>query len=108
MLHRGDFLLLLGVGLMIIGIGSKLEKSMGQEGTVKEIKAEVTMIPGKININTANLRQLIDLPGIGEKMAQRIIDYRLVNGLFKSKEAIKRVKGIGDKTYEALKNKIDI
>jgi len=41
-------------------------------------------------------------------MAQRIIDYRLVNGLFKSKEAIKGVKGIGEKTYETLKSKIDI
>ena len=108
MLHRGDFLLLLGVGLMIVGIGSKLEKSMGQGEVLKEIRAEPTIILGKININTANLRQLIDLPGIGEKMAQRIIDYRLVNGPFKSKEAFKGVNGIGEKTYEALKNKIDI
>jgi comEA protein len=93
---------------MVVGIGFKLEESMGKKEVLREIKAEPTVILGKININTANLRQLIDLPGIGEKIAQRIIDYRLSNGLFKNKEAIKNVSGIGEKTYEALKNKIDI
>jgi competence protein ComEA len=63
---------------------------------------------GIININTANKRQLMDLPGIGEKMGQRIIDYRESVGSFKRKEDIKGVKGIGEKTYEALKNKISI
>ena len=107
MLRWGDLLLLLGVGLMIIGIGFKLEESVGKKEVLKEIKSEEVVF-GKININSANLRQLVDLPGIGEKMGQRIIDYRLSNGPFKSKEAIKGVKGIGEKTYESLKNKIDI
>lgn len=93
---------------MIIGIGLKLEESVGKKEVLKKIKGESIVVSGKININSANLRQLVDLPGIGEKMGQRIIDYRLSNGPFKSKEAIKDVSGIGEKTYEALKNKIDI
>lgn len=108
MLRWGDLLFLLGMGLMIVGIGIKLEESMGGREVLREVKAPQPAVLGKININSANLRQLMDLPGIGEKIAQRIIDYRLGNGPFRSKEAIKNVRGIGDKTYEALKNKIDI
>lgn len=63
---------------------------------------------GKINLNTASSAQLDSLPGIGTAYAQRIIDYRTSNGGFKSIEEIKNVKGIGDKTFEKLKNLITI
>lgn len=65
-------------------------------------------ISGKININTANKSALESLPKIGPTIAQRIIDYRTQNGLFKTIEEIKNVKGIGDKTFEALRDKITI
>jgi len=51
---------------------------------------------------------LVDLPSIGDKMAQRIVDYRLSIGQFKSKEQLKNISGIGEKTYENLKDKIDL
>lgn len=59
---------------------------------------------GKININTASKEELGTLPGIGDAFAQRIIDARP----FSSIEEIKEVKGIGDATYEKLKDKIEI
>ena len=59
-----------------------------------------------ININTASAEELISLKGIGEKTAQAIIAYRQKNGPFKAIEDIKKVKGIGDKKFEALKNTI--
>ena len=61
-----------------------------------------------ININNANAAQLDTLPGIGEATANKIINHREENGLFKSIEEIKKVNGIGDKKYEEIKNLISI
>jgi competence protein ComEA len=48
------------------------------------------------------------LSGVGPATAQKIIDYRESNGRFSSVEDIKNVSGIGDKTYEKLKDSITI
>ena len=59
---------------------------------------------GKVNINQADLAQLETLPGIGAKKAQAIIDYRTANGFFHSLEDLGKVKGIGPKMLEKLKD----
>jgi competence protein ComEA len=61
-----------------------------------------------VNINFAGLNELELLPGIGEELAQRIIDYRNNAGSFKSKEDLKNVTGIGEKKFEAIKDLITI
>ncbi|MFA7560883.1 MAG: SLBB domain-containing protein [Candidatus Izemoplasmatales bacterium] len=63
---------------------------------------------GLININTANLDELMSLPGIGEIIGQRIIDYRNEFGYFQTKEDIKLVSGIKDSIYEQIKDDITI
>ena len=65
-------------------------------------------ITENININNASLLELISLPGIGEKKAQSIIEYREKVGIFKSKEDIKKVKGIGEGIYTKIKDIIEI
>lgn len=62
----------------------------------------------RVNINTADIEQLATLKGIGPVLAQRIIDYREQNGAFKSIDEIKNVRGIGDKKFAAVKDKITI
>jgi comEA protein len=57
---------------------------------------------GKININTATVSDLIQLPGIGEKLAGNIISYRENNGPFKSMNELIRVEGIGTKKLSIL------
>jgi len=62
----------------------------------------------KINLNQASLEELEKLPGIGEVLAQRIIDYRNQNGPFENIEDIKKVSGIGEKKFEAIKDLIRV
>ncbi len=58
----------------------------------------------KININTAPVEVLENLPRIGPKVAQRIVDFRKQNGPFKKIEELMKVKGIGEKTFARLKD----
>lgn len=60
---------------------------------------------GAVNINTANIDELKALKGVGENKAQAIIDYRKDQN-FTSIEDIKKVKGIGSKIFEGIKNDI--
>ena len=61
-----------------------------------------------VNINTAGVKELSTLTGIGKAKAQKIIDYREANRGFKSIDEIMKVKGIGKATYEKFKANITI
>lgn len=61
-----------------------------------------------ININTADEKELDSLPGVGPSKAKDIIRYREEKGEFKSIEDIKNVKGIGESSFEKLKDKITV
>lgn len=62
----------------------------------------------KISINRADVNKLIELPGIGEKTAIKIIQYRDTYGFFKSIEEIKNISGIGEKKYAKIKDLITV
>jgi len=59
---------------------------------------------GKLNLNTADKELLMSVPGIGEKLAYRIVEYRENNKTFGSKEELKNIKGISEYRYEKIKD----
>ena len=69
-------------------------------------ETEKEVINNKVNINVASVEVIAQLDGIGEKMAQRIIDYREANGDFNAIEEITLVSGIGQKKFEEIKDSI--
>lgn len=68
--------------------------------------AEETVLP--VNINTADKKQLMTLPGIGEARAKAIIVYRKEHGLFEKPEDIMRVSGIKEGIFGGLKDRITV
>lgn len=64
--------------------------------------------PLNVNLNKASLDELVGLPGIGEALAGRILDYRDTAGGFKSTEEIKKVKGIGESKFAVIKDRLSV
>ena len=74
--------------------------------STSSINLENPEISFPVNINSADLNALSSLPGIGEKLANRIISYRLTNGPFEKTEELMLVEGIGAGKLEAILNYI--
>ncbi|OAB34001.1 ComEA family DNA-binding protein [Paenibacillus glacialis] len=62
----------------------------------------------KINVNTADVKGLMELPGIGEKKAQAIVDYRNLKGPFRKISDLNEVKGIGTKMMEKIAPNVEL
>ncbi|MFV0246610.1 MAG: helix-hairpin-helix domain-containing protein [Mycoplasmatales bacterium] len=79
-----------------------------QEQLIIKSSKEVCSSSSKININTANVLMLSSLPGIGESRAKQIINYRENNGNFVTIDEIKNISGIGEATFNNLKEYIEV
>jgi len=62
--------------------------------------------PGKIDLNRATAEELQALPGIGASLAQRIVEYRKENGPFQRIEDLMNVRGIGEKNFLKIRDRI--
>jgi competence protein ComEA len=65
-------------------------------------------VPGKVNLNTADAATLETLPRVGPAMAQRIIAWREENGRFAAIEDLMSVSGVGEKTFDSLRDLVTI
>ncbi|MGA5692536.1 helix-hairpin-helix domain-containing protein [Cytobacillus pseudoceanisediminis] len=79
-----------------------------EEATVEDGKASGQQDNGKINLNQANESELQTLSGIGPSKAAAIIEHRETNGPFKDAADLKLISGIGEKTFEKLKDHISV
>ncbi len=83
-------------------------ESTGASGSGLPSSSNTEVLSSKVNINIASASELTTLDGIGESTAAKIIAYRQANGSFASIEDIKKVSGIGDRKYEAIKDRITV
>lgn len=100
---------------MIVYVYKKGEETLPEE-KLKDSPTEINLSEDssgdkgdkKVSLNTANLEELQTVNGIGKKKAEAIIEFREANGSFKVIDDLKKVKGIGDKTFESLKQSIKL
>jgi len=62
----------------------------------------------RVNINTATRTELMQIPKIGEKLAERIVEFRKANGPFKRVEELMNVKGMGEKTFLGMRHQLTV
>lgn len=102
------------IGLLVLGFAVKFYKSRAGAVSLKVERSSLNLAgadigkivkeKGCVKINTAGAEDFARLPGIGPGLAARIVEYRIQNGNFLIKEDLKKVKGIGDKKYEQIKD----
>jgi len=94
----------------ILGIAvSAAVASAQNKATAPKAAATVTATAtAPVNLNTATVEQLATIPGVGPKMAERIIDYRQKNGGFKKVEDLMNVSGVGEKSFLKMKPLITV
>ena len=91
--------------------GEKLyipRKNEEEQEYITQGKDNMSEGQSKININSAQIEELITLPGVGEATANKIIEYRKENGKFQKIEDLKNVPGIGDSKFENIKMLIKV
>ena len=97
--ERRVILFLISVALLGLGINFAL-KVNSRITQIIRVDNHIT----KINLNQANLQDLLSTTGISPKLVKNIVAYRNTKGAFRDIEELKDVKGIGDYRYEKLKD----
>ncbi len=87
--------------------------SIRNDGCIEESKKETNQgqkerYDGMVSLNSASLQELMSLNGIGESKAQAIISYREQNGPFEDIHDITKVSGIGEATFEKIKDRLTL
>jgi len=74
----------------------------------QEAPAKTSPAAPVLNLNTATAAQLEGLPGVGARVAQRIVEYRTKNGGFKKVEELMKVQGIGERSFLRLRGLVTV
>ena len=93
-------------GSVTVSIPAEVQTAPAAAQTPPEASSVGTALA--VNINTADVAVLAQLPGIGEVLARRIVDYRTIHGRFTAVEQLTNVEGIGEGKLEAILEQITI
>ena len=99
---------LAGPVLAVVLLATSAAHAVAQEPASKGTAASAPAAGSPLNLNTATVAQLEALPGIGTRVAQRIVDFRTKNGSFKKVEDLMKVQGIGERSFLKLKPLISV
>jgi competence protein ComEA len=92
--------------LVVIGLASSVGWWLAQggwQGRLVEVeRAGLRTARFEVDVNGAQWPELLQLPGVGEVLAKRIVQYRQEHGPFKDLDDLRNVKGIGPKTFETI------
>lgn len=87
--------------LALVGIAADfIAKKFSSAKTIQFLEPDIA----KIELNSADKDSLMSVPGIGQTLSQRILEYRIRQGEFKKMEELKKIKGITDYRFRKIKN----
>jgi competence protein ComEA len=99
---------ILMAAILGIAVSAAAVSAQNKATTPKAAATATATAAAPVNLNTATVEQLATIPGVGPRMAERIIDYRQKNGGFKKVEDLMNVSGVGEKSFLKMKPLITV
>jgi competence protein ComEA len=104
-MHRVGF----SIVALLVALGSLVPSAAGA-APPSHTGATTTSAPDSapVNINTADVKELMKLEGVGRRVAEKIVEYRDTHGPFKKPEELRKVEGVGNGLWERNRTRIVI
>jgi competence protein ComEA len=99
---------ILMAAILAIAVSAAAASAQNKATMPKAAATATATATAPVNLNTATAEQLAAIPGVGPRMAERIIDYRQKNGGFKKVEDLMNVSGVGEKSFLKMKPLITV
>jgi competence protein ComEA len=96
----------LGVFLILLAVLAAPPSRAAIATAAEAVKAATAPAEPKVNINTAGVKELMTLEGVGRGLAEKIVKYRDANGQFKKPTDLRKVEGLGDALWEKNRTRI--
>lgn len=105
---RERFIVLFLIATLLAGLAVTFYKKSNSAVDVRIRAFDADAVDRKININDADETDLMRLPGVGQALSRRIIEYRQRSGNFSSIDQLKNIKGIKKNLFEKIKDKVTV